>query len=283
MPVMPKTLLDHLLQLYPNAKRTTLRRMIEAGRIRINGQRARTLKQPIDDKDVIKTLEHSKKASPRFPLPIIFEDEDLLVIDKPAGLLTSTIAGEKRPTALAMVRQYVAGQSEKSQVGLIHRLDRDASGLLVFSKNHQAYLSLKRQFFEHSVDRIYLAVVHGVPNPRSGMIDSRLVERADGSVHSTTDSRRGERAVTYFETVESTKTNALLRVRLQTGKKHQIRAHLSERDVPIVNDRVYCDQKHAGRLLLAATELALTHPRTQKRMTFELKPPAELSLVRNKT
>jgi 23S rRNA pseudouridine1911/1915/1917 synthase len=285
---MPLTLLDHLEKRYPTAKRTTFRQMIEAGRVRINGVPARTLKQPLDEGDDVKVSDRSpgRSRSPqrdadesKLPFVIVHEDDDILVIDKPPGLLTSTVPREKRPTALAMVRQYVNAKQPKAQVGLIHRLDRDASGLLVFSKNHEAYLSLKRQFFEHSVDRVYLALAHGTPNPRAGTIDTNLIERADGSVHSTREPKRNaERAVTHYETLESSGKQSLLRVRLETGKKHQIRAHLSERGVPIVNDPIYADQKPSGRLMLAAVELCLNHPRTGSRMTFQATVPAELAV-----
>jgi 23S rRNA pseudouridine1911/1915/1917 synthase len=285
---MPSTLLDHLEKLYPTAKRTTFRQMIEAGRVRINGVPARTLKQPLGEGDDVKVSDRSpgRSRSPqrdadesKLPFVIVHEDDDILVIDKPPGLLTSTVPREKRPTALAAVREYVSAKHPKAQVGLIHRLDRDASGLLVFSKNHEAYLSLKRQFFEHSVDRVYLALVHGTPNPRAGTIDTNLIERADGSVHSTREPKRNaERAVTHYETLDSTGRRSLLRVRLETGKKHQIRAHLSERGVPIVNDPIYSDQKPSGRLMLAAVELRLNHPRTGNRMTFQSTAPAEFAV-----
>ncbi len=285
---MPSTLLDHLEKLYPTAKRTTFRQMIEAGRVRINGVPARTLKQPLSEGDDVKVSDRSpgRSRSPqrdadesKLPFVIVHEDDDILVIDKPPGLLTSTVPREKRPTALAAVREYVSAKHPKAQVGLIHRLDRDASGLLIFSKNHEAYLSLKRQLFEHSVDRVYLALVHGTPNPRAGTIDTNLIERADGSVHSTREPKRNaERAVTHYETLDSTGRRSLLRVRLETGKKHQIRAHLSERGVPIVNDPIYSDQKPSGRLMLAAVELRLNHPRTGNRMTFQSTAPAEFAV-----
>src|SRR4029079_12746335 len=114
------------------------------------------------------------------PLKIVFEDQELLVVDKPAGLLTSTVPRERRPTALAIVRRYLGATSPDARVGLIHRLDKDASGLLVFSKSHLAYESLKGQFFKHTVERVYEAVVHGKPAPPAGRVASRLVERADG-------------------------------------------------------------------------------------------------------
>jgi 23S rRNA pseudouridine1911/1915/1917 synthase len=210
---------------------------------------------------------------PRLPFTIVYEDRDILVIAKPPGLLTSTVPREKRPTALKSVLEYLSRTDPRARAGLIHRLDRDASGLLVFSKNHHAYVSLKQQFFKHSVERIYLAVVHGVPTPRQGTITSRLVERADGTVYSTRNHGKGERAVTHYQMVSQAKRQSLLRVKLETGKKHQIRVHLSERGVPIVNDPVYCDQKPQGRLMLIAAELTIEHPRTGKRMTFRMELP----------
>ena len=127
----------------------------------------------------------------------------MLVIDKPAGLLTSTVARERRPTALALAREYVARREPQARVGLIHRLDRDASGLLVFSKNHPAFRSLKKQFFDHTVDRIYTAVVLGKLNPAQGRIRSRLVELPDGSVRSTKRPDAGEVAISEYQTLRT--------------------------------------------------------------------------------
>lgn len=274
-----QTLLDQLLIQFPTAKRTTLRRMLQSRRIRVNGVVARSLKQPIGPNDTVDVADQAPaKQAPTMPLRVVHEDDDLIVIDKPAGLLTSTTPREKRPTVLAIVRKHVQSRQPAAQLGLIHRLDADASGLLIFSKTHEAYLSLKRQFFLHTVERIYLAQVHGVPNPRQGMIDSRLIEHFDGTIIVTTNATKGQRAITYYETISSDKTHALLRVRLQTGKKHQIRVQLAHRGTPIVNDRVYSDKKPQGRLMLAAIELAIDHPRTGKRMKFTVDPPKEFRL-----
>jgi 23S rRNA pseudouridine1911/1915/1917 synthase len=146
----------------------------------------------------------------------------------------------------------------------------------VFSKNHEAYRSLKQQFFDHTVERVYTAVVAGVPTPRSGRIESRLVERADGSVHSTGGRGVGEYAATEYEVVEEGRKRSVLRVKLYTGRKHQIRVHLSERGVPILGDTVYGGDvpgTDAGVLRLAATKLSFSHPRTGERKSFELPRP----------
>jgi 23S rRNA pseudouridine1911/1915/1917 synthase len=203
---------------------------------------------------------------------IVHEDRDLLVVRKPAGLLTSTVPRERRPTLLAQVRQHVYQTQPRARVGLIHRLDRDASGLLVFSKSHQAYLSLKSQFYHHSVDRGYTALVQGVLHPRQGTLRSRLVERADGTVHSTHRPGAGQAARTDYQTIACAAGRSLLRLTLHTGRKHQVRVHLAERGAPIVGDPLYGRPDPAG-LHLMATCLAFDHPRTAKRLEFRLPPP----------
>jgi 23S rRNA pseudouridine1911/1915/1917 synthase len=209
---------------------------------------------------------------------IIYEDGEVLVVDKPAGLLTSTVPREPRPTLLAEVRQYVQRRQPRARVGLIHRLDRDAQGLLVFSKSHRAYESLKSQFYHHTVARQYTVVVEGSPRLDQQSIRSRLLERADGTVYSTNQRGKGQAAVTEVEVVSRHGRRAVLRVTLLTGRKHQVRVHLSENAMPIVGDRMYGKPDRRG-LHLAATFLAFDHPRTGKRMEFQLPPPAWLDSI----
>lgn len=264
--------------LFPRAKNQTLKQMIADGRVTVNGARATKLSQPIGERDEVRVEQRPQPRGPKpsiAPLKLVYEDEDILVIDKPPGVLTSTVPRERRPTALAVVRQYVKATSPSARVGLIHRLDRDAGGLLVFSKSDLAYQSLKSQFFKHSVERVYEAVVRGSPTPKKGRIESRLVERADGSVRSTDEHARGERAITDYEVLHQAKGLATVRVTLHTGRKHQIRVHFSERGWPIVGDPVYGnDQPSSGAeatpcgLKLRAVRLAFEHPRTGRRVTF---------------
>ena len=305
---MAETLLEWLIRRYPTAKRETLRRMVAAGRVSVNGAKPRTLKvvlSPDDRIDVADQVPAWAKAArvgqgggvgrgsgrrggagqdgagrgARLPFRIVYEDADLLVVDKPAGLLTSTVPGERRPTLLAAVRAYVAAADARARVGLIHRLDRDAAGLLVFSKTDAAYHSLKTQFFHHDVERMYLAVTIGVPTPPAGRIESRLEERADGTVYTTRSHAKGQRAVTHYEVVERGGGRALVRVRLETGRKHQIRVHLAERGTPILGDPVYArDAKStpatAPGMRLLAARLAITHPRTGEPASWQIDPPA---------
>lgn len=320
-PPFPQTLLDWLAARYPAAKRQTLRRMLQAGRVTINGRQVVRATRPVSGDDQVVVSEQPRDAAgaasrvtgavratgrlraTRRPgdatveLDIVYEDADVLVVHKPAGVLTSTVPRERRPTLLAAIRARGAERGE-TRIGLIHRLDRDASGLLVFSKTHEAYLSLKRQFFAHTVERVYTAVVEGVPTPRSGRVQSRLVERADGTVYSTPRPGVGERAVTDYEAVEERTgplgRRSLVRVTLQTGRKHQIRVHLSERGAPVVGDPMYAGparnrggkaerckrsstrgrpEPRVERLMLAATKLAFDHPRTGQRIALELPMP----------
>lgn len=276
-----KTLLDRLVELFPTAKRQTLRRMTAEGRVLINGRRVMRVSIPLAPSDKV-TVAAPRATDPNqliAPLRIVHEDDDLLVVDKPAGLLTSTVPGEKRPTALKLVRAYLAASSPRARVGLIHRLDRDASGLLVFSKSHRAYESLKTQFFKHTVDRIYQATVRGKPSPDRGRIKSNLIERADGTVRSTTKHAAGQLAITEYEVVSSQAGTSTLRVRLHTGRKHQIRVHLSEKGFPIVGDRVYGDSKQPDQLALRAIELGFDHPATGKRVRIQASATVHLGSV----
>jgi 23S rRNA pseudouridine1911/1915/1917 synthase len=274
----PATLLEWLTQKYPLAKRQTFKRMLEARRVRINGQPVRKLTQPILSDDKVDVLDRPQpRPSPKLA-GVVFEDEDILVVDKPAGLLTSTVPNEKRPTLLAKVRDYVSCQDPKARVGLIHRLDADASGLLVFSKNDQAFRSLKSQFFDRTAWREYRAVVRGIPDPSAARIQTRLVERADGTAHSTRQSGKGEMAITHYTVLKSEKKLSLVRVMLETGRKHQIRAHLSERGNPIMGDELYGGGDDAPRLMLAAVRLTIVHPRTNREVTFSIPIPKDFPI-----
>ena len=276
-----------LREQFPQAKQTTLRNMLRDGRVRVNDAVVRRLDMPLAAADEVTVGDAPRVAAgkPQFrpmlqPMTLVLDDPDFLVIDKPAGLLSSTVPNEKRPTAWAKVQRHLEANEPRAVPGLIHRLDRDASGLLVFSKSQSAYESLKDQFFRHTVERVYMAVTHGVPTPPEGRITSRLVELPDGRVRASRKPNGGQLAITDYKTVSRGGAKAAVRVQLETGRKHQIRAHLSQRGVPIVGDRVYGrPDDNAPRLMLAAVRLGFIHPRTGRPVLAELPVPSEFPLI----
>lgn len=204
----------------------------------------------------------------------VYEDDDILVVNKPRGMLTASGPRDKRPTLWGTVQAY--GDRLRTQVGIIHRLDRDASGLLVFSKNDNAYQSLKTQFFRHTVDRMYMAIVQGKPRSKAGRIHNRLSEWKDGTVHTTSRGDKGEEAISDFEVIGHEKNFALVRVKLETGRKHQIRVHMATLGSPIAGDDVYNPKSKGEGLMLVAIRLCFDHPRTGKRMEFEVDLPPHM-------
>jgi len=277
---MAEVLEDWLKRKFPQAKRATLREMLREGRVVLRGKPLRRLDAQIEKTDAVEVRSREPVRLPNVrPLEIVFEDAHLIVVYKPAGLLTSTVPHEKRATALAILEKYMAVKDRRAKVGLIHRLDRDASGLLVFSKSHEAFAELKEQFFQHTVARVYAAVTQGVPTPASGRIESMLVELPDGSVRTSHRPGGGQKAITDYQTIARGKGIALVRVTLQTGRKHQIRAHMQQRGVPIVGDPIYGDEFQPGaRLMLAAVELGFDHPISGKKVEFKIPVPKDFPI-----
>jgi 23S rRNA pseudouridine1911/1915/1917 synthase len=274
-----RTVLDELIARFPQAKRTTLRRMLAMGRVRVDGTVVVSLKTPLAADARVEVLEQGageRLSGPPMaagPFTIVYEDADLLVVNKPSGLITSSGPHDHRPTLLAYVRLHLRQTDPRARLGLIHRLDRDAAGLLVFSKSNEAYESLKTQFFKHTVTRRYVALVSPAPKPPSGEIDLPLEERADGTVY-VCRKGRGQPAQTRYEVItDRGDKSAVVRLTLHTGRKHQIRVHLAHRNWPIVGDTVYGGRADEKGLHLCAVELAVDHPRTGQRMTWSIEAP----------
>ncbi len=283
---MPTDLLTRLSQLFPQASKTTLRDMVAGKRVRINGTLVRSLKQPVAESDKIEVADtgdvHTAVVILYEGLRLIHFDADIIVVDKPAGQITATDAQEKRPTAWRILQDYFLNQNQRFQVHLVHRLDRDASGLLVFARNWEAFASLKRQFFEHTITRQYDAIVHGIPKNPKGHLENLLLEDNFGIVRITNDLKKGKLAILDYETVATSKTKNLahLRCTLFTGRKHQIRVQLNALGHTVCADPLYSrppkppqPDEPPHRLALHAARLAFEHPRSGKTVSFESPMP----------
>ena len=219
-----------------------------------------------------------KKSPTRRHLPpgveILHEDDDTLVVEKPHGLLT--IATEQRTTGTlySKLTEYVRKGNYKSRnrIFIVHRLDRDASGVLVFAKTPEAKAALQGTW--EDAKKTYLAVVHGRMPEKSGIIESHLLESKAQKVHSTRDTKQGMLSRTAYRVVRESGAHSLLEIDLLTGRKHQIRVHLSEAGHPIVGDRKYgANNDGEKRLALHAKSLSFPHPETGRRVEFETETP----------
>ena len=203
-------------------------------------------------------------------IPVVFEDESILIIDKPAGLLTMSTATESTKTAYAALRSYLNRKKPPEKLFIVHRLDREASGLLVFAKTLEAKQRLQEQFKNHTAGRRYIAVVEGRVNDPQFTVRSYLAENAAYRVYSTQNRKAGKLAVTHVRVLKAASKATLLEVRLETGRKHQIRVHLAERGHPIVGDKVYGGRQNPiRRLALHGGHLDFAHPVTGARMSFD--------------
>jgi 23S rRNA pseudouridine1911/1915/1917 synthase len=210
-----------------------------------------------------------KKALPN-GIRVVFEDDCVIVVDKPAGLLTMGTDSERKKTLYAALRAYLNSKRPSEKIFIVHRLDREASGLLVFAKTDQAKEHLQNQFKDHSAGRIYAAIAEGRVLPEQFTIRSILAENSAFRVYSTKNAGAGKPAVTHVRVVKRNARTSMLEVRLETGRKHQIRVHLAERGHPIAGDKVYGSRSNSlGRLALHGTQLEFEHPRTKQRMRFD--------------
>jgi len=205
---------------------------------------------------------------------IIYEDNDILVVDKPPGLLTMGTDTEKSRTAYFILTDYVRKGCAKSRkrIFIVHRLDRDTSGLLVFAKSEEAKLCLQNRW--EDTKKKYLAVVHGRCEKCSDTITTYLAENKAHGVYSTSDATKGRLSHTAYRVLKETKDFALLAVDLLTGRKHQIRVHLADIGHPVVGDQKYGTGNDGHkRLALHATLLSFRHPFSGAELTFETKVP----------
>lgn len=210
----------------------------------------------------------SKKHQPK-GLTILYEDLDIIVVDKIEGLLTMGTEREKQRTAYFLLTDYVRKGNARSnnRIFIVHRLDRETSGILVFAKNERAKNYLQDNWKTFS--KKYFAVVYGKLQEKEGVITSYLLENKAFRIFSVNDPDKGKFAKTGYKVIKDTGRLSLLEIRLFTGRKHQIRVHLSDMGHPVVGGKIYGEDKGAKRLALHSESLTIIHPVTKKEMNFE--------------
>lgn len=261
-----ETLLEILAQLFPKNSKTSLRSWVKEGRVLVDNVPATRADAQVAPGAEVKLADRKRwvdkpKSGPA--LRILYEDSYLVAVDKPEGMLSVSTNFEKQKTAHALVKAHF----HPKKVYVIHRLDQDTSGVMIFALEETCYERLKGLFEKHAIDRIYYARVQGKPEHASGTWKSYLYEDAAYRMHETDDPTRGELAITHYTVLETRGKSSLLEVKLETGKKNQIRVHCSSHGCPVMGDKKYGGT--AGkRLFLHAQKLAFVHPMTQKQMTF---------------
>ncbi len=263
--------------------RAAAQRQIDSGLVKVDGrERPKSHKLSAGEHVVVSEPPPAPDVGPPPDVPVVFIDEHLLVVDKPAGLIVHLGSGPPEPTLVDALADRAAGGTDDRRPGIVHRLDRDTSGLLVVARNDAVHAALQDMLRRREVSREYLALVSGRPESRSGTIDAPIGRDRSNRTLMSTNTDVPKEAVTHFTVVEELPGVTLLDVRLETGRTHQIRAHLAELGLPVCGDRAYggaaCGERLGlERQFLHSQKLMFRHPITREKVLCESKPPADLS------
>jgi 23S rRNA pseudouridine1911/1915/1917 synthase len=277
----------------PLGSRAQAQRLIDAGQVLVDGT-ARSKRHRLAGGERVEVDEADPRPAPErgeAPFAVAYEDEHLLVVDKPAGLVVHPAAGNFDGTLVNALLHHCAGRLSGiggvARPGIVHRIDKDTSGLLVVAKTDVAHEGLAKQFAAHSIDRRYLAIVGGVPMASAGIVDAPLARSAANRKKiAIVEGSRGKRAVTHWKRLDVLKDAALLECRLETGRTHQVRVHMTSIGHPLLGDPVYGRAgKPHGKLLkglgferqaLHAAVLGFTHPVTRNKLSFASPMPPDM-------
>jgi 23S rRNA pseudouridine1911/1915/1917 synthase len=284
----------------PTLSRERLKTLIRSGAVEASGKPIRDPAAKVRGEEALRvavpepTAAHNEAQD--IPLKIVFEDEHLLVVDKPAGLVVHPAAGNLDGTLVNALLHHCGGSLSGiggvARPGIVHRIDKDTSGLLVVAKTDVAHEGLARQFAAHSIDRRYLAIVNGVPKAVEGRVDASLARSSSNRKKiAIVPEGRGKRAVTHWKRLHLLDDAALVECRLETGRTHQVRVHMASIGHPLLGDPVYGGSgKTHGKILkelqfhrqaLHAAELGFTHPVTKNRLSFSSPMPADMQELFN--
>ena len=284
-----------LAEAVPTLSRERLKALIRSGALETGGKAVREPALKVKGGEAFSLTvpdpEPAHNEPQDIPLVIPFEDEHLLVVDKPAGLVVHPAAGNREGTLVNALLHHCAGRLSGiggvARPGIVHRIDKDTSGLLVVAKTDVAHEGLAKQFAAHSIDRRYLAIVSGVPKTADGTVDAPLARSAhDRKKIAIVEGRRGKKAVTHWRRLSVLRDAALVECRLETGRTHQVRVHMASIGHPLLGDPVYGRGKSVHRQLLNqldfkrqalhAAVLGFTHPVTKARLSFESALPSDM-------
>ena len=279
----------------PTLSRERLKALVKSGALEAGGQLVRDPATKVRGDEAftlaIPEPEPAHNEPQDIPLVIVFEDEHLLVVDKPAGLVVHPAAGNRAGTLVNALLHHCAGRLSGiggvARPGIVHRIDKDTSGLLVVAKTDVAHEGLAKQFAAHSIDRRYLAIVRGLPAAAEGKVDAPLARSAyDRKKIAIVEGARGKRAVTHWKRLTPLRNAALVECRLETGRTHQVRVHMASIGHPLLGDPVYGRGKsdHAQllyrldfhRQALHAAGLGFVHPVTKARLSFDSALPSDM-------
>ncbi|MBA2692492.1 MAG: RluA family pseudouridine synthase [Rubrobacter sp.] len=267
--------LDKLAARRLGITRSAAQKLISSGEITAGGEKTSPSHKLRAGERVCANLPSNELEAEDIHVPIVFEDENLLVVDKPAGLVVHPGAGNPSGTLVnALLEHGISGGEDPTRPGVVHRLDRDTSGLMVVAKGEPAYSKLVGMLSKRKVSRIYRAVVVGAGLPETGTINSPVGRDPDNPTLMAAGV--GKPAVTHFEVMEKSGARTMLRVRLETGRTHQIRVHLSAIGHPVYADPLYGAAVEDRRLWLHAERLGFEHPASGEKVEFEAKVPDDL-------
>ena len=276
VPVERMELLKFLLANSGGRSRTTMKSFLSNRQVAINGIIATQFDFMVSPRDVVTINLGMAGSEFRNPmLRIIYEDDYVILIDKKYGLLSMASDTERERTAYYILSDYVKKKDSKNRIFIIHRLDRETSGLLLFAKSLDVQHLFQGNWNEIVLERKYVAVVEGFLPEDGGIIRSYLAENKAYNVYVTNNPNEGELAITAFNVIKKGKDNSLVELELETGKKNQIRVHMQQMGCSIIGDRKYGgSQSPIGRLALHASRIRFVHPVTDKEMLFDLGTPA---------
>jgi 23S rRNA pseudouridine1911/1915/1917 synthase len=279
----------------PTLSRERLKNLIRSGAVEASGTLIRDPALKVRGNENLQLAvpepEPAHNEPQDIPLRVVFEDEHLLVVDKPAGLVVHPAAGNRDGTLVNALLHHCGGSLSGiggvARPGIVHRIDKDTSGLLVVAKTDVAHEGLAKQFAAHSIERRYLAIVSGVPKTSEGKIDAPLARSASNRKKiAIVEGGRGKRAVTHWRRLKTLRDSALVECRLETGRTHQVRVHMASIGHPLIGDPVYGRSgKTHGKLLkelqfhrqaLHAAELGFTHPVSKRKLSFASAMPPDM-------